>query len=265
MDLSRLNEEGRLLWNQKAAFWDALHGDDGNRFHRTLVGPAVEALLGPCSDESVLDIACGSGVMARRLASLGARVTAVDFSEELLARARAREHAGEPIRYCLGDATDEAGLAALGEGSFDAVVCTMALMDLPVIAPLYRSARRLLKSAGRLVVVTAHPAFNSNNPIFFAELSDEGGTLRRRSGIKLESYLDVPPVKAVGAPGEPNSHYYYHRPLHELLSEAFDAGLVLDGLVERSFPASTDDKPPLGWSAVPQIPAVLGMRLRTRS
>lgn len=264
MDLARQNEEGRQLWNQKADFWDALHGDEGNRFHRELVGPAVEELLGNCQGECHLDVACGNGVMARRLASLGAAVTAVDFSEGLVARAKARTHSGIPVRYLVRDATDEPGLVSLGEESFDAVVCTMALMDLPVVAPLYRAARRLLKAGGRLVVVTAHPAFNSNNPVFFSELSDEGSILKRRYGLKLEAYLDVAPVRAVGARGEPNPHLYYHRPIQELLNEAFDAGLILDGLVERSFPAASDENPALGWSAVPQFPAVLGMRLRVR-
>jgi hypothetical protein len=49
-----LNEEGRELWNQKAAFWDALHGDEGNSFHRYLVAPAVERLLALQPGERVL-------------------------------------------------------------------------------------------------------------------------------------------------------------------------------------------------------------------
>jgi 2-polyprenyl-3-methyl-5-hydroxy-6-metoxy-1,4-benzoquinol methylase len=84
MDAQQLNAAGRDQWNQKAEFWDNLHGDDGNRFHRTLVSPAVEKLLALQPGEHVLDIACGSGVMARRLAALGGKVTAVDFSPALV-------------------------------------------------------------------------------------------------------------------------------------------------------------------------------------
>jgi cyclopropane fatty-acyl-phospholipid synthase-like methyltransferase len=40
----------------------------------------VERLLALQPGERVLDVACGNGVMARRLALLGGRVTAVDFS-----------------------------------------------------------------------------------------------------------------------------------------------------------------------------------------
>jgi 2-polyprenyl-3-methyl-5-hydroxy-6-metoxy-1,4-benzoquinol methylase len=267
MSNDQWNQVGRDQWNDKAAFWDNLHGDAGNRFHQTLVSPAVETLLALSPGERVLDIACGSGQMARRLAELGAAVTAVDFSPALIEKARARSQAGgEPIVYGVADATNEAELAALGEGGFDAVVCTMALMDMPVIAPLYRAARRLLRDGGRLVVATAHPAFNSNNPIFFAEMTDENGTLVQTIGVKIRGYLDIPPTQAAGAPNEPNAHNYYHRPLHELLGEAFAAGLVVDGIEEPAFPADQfEPAKMLGWLGVPQIPPVLGVRFRKAS
>lgn len=253
-----LNEEGKVLWNAKADFWDALHGDDGNAFHRTLVAPAVERLLNVKSGERVLDVACGNGVMARRLAQLGANVTATDFSAALIQRAKARGE--QAIDYRVVDATDESALVALGE--FDAIVCTMALMDIPDIAPLFRAARQILSGGGRFVFATSHPAFNSNNPIFYAEVADENGALITTRGLKIQYYLHLPPVKAVGAPNEPNPHYYYHRPLHELLGEAFKAGLVLNGLEEVGFPRELADQArELSWSKIWQIPPVMAGRL----
>jgi ubiquinone/menaquinone biosynthesis C-methylase UbiE len=264
MNNDQLNTTGRDQWNDKAEFWDNLHGDAGNRFHRTLVSPAVEKLLALQAGERVLDIACGSGQMARRLAELGAQVTAVDFSQALIDKAQARgQSGGEPIVYGVADATSETELAALGEGGFDAAVCTMALMDMPVIAPLYRAVHRLLRDGGRLVVATSHPAFNSNNPIFYGENADDNGKIILTTGVKIRAYLDIPPTKAVGAPNEPNPHNYYHRPLHELLGEGFAAGLVVDGIEEPAFPADQfDPAKMLGWLGVPQIPPVLAVRFR---
>lgn len=255
-----LNEEGRALWDQKAAFWDELHGDEGNVFHRQLVSPAVKRLLALQPGERALDIACGGGVMARHLAALGAHVTAVDFSAALIERARAR---GGPIQYAVVDATDEEALAALGEGQYDAIVCTMALMDIPVIAPLYRAVRRLLVANGRFVFVTSHPAFHSNNPVFAAEKEDKDGQMHVHYLLKIAAYLDVPPSKQMGAPNEPNPHYYYHRPLHQLLGEAFAAGLVLDALEEPSISAAdAESARPLSWLKYWQFPPVMAARLR---
>ncbi|MBL8134589.1 MAG: class I SAM-dependent methyltransferase [Anaerolineae bacterium] len=261
--LRSLNEEGRALWDQKAAFWDALHGDEGNFFHRRLIGPAVERLLGLRPGERVIDIGCGSGVMARRMAALGAQVTAVDFSEALLVRARARgQTGGEAIRYAQADATDETALIAFGEESFDAAVTTMALMDMPDITPLYRAARRLIKPGGRLVVATAHPVINSSNPIFFSEREESPTGAVIRHGVRLMAYLNVPPFKARGASDDPAPHTYYHRPLHQLLGEAFAAGWVLDALEEPGF--SVEDLTPdraLSWRSTTQLPPILAYRL----
>src|SRR5918999_1154401 len=143
--------ETQAVWDAKAAFWDERMGE-GNAFQRVLIGPASERLLAVRPDEVVLDVACGNGVFARRLAQLGARVVATDFSARFLelARARATEHA-DRIEYRLADATDEDQLRALGPGRFDAAVCNQALMDMPVIEPLLRALAKLVKPTGRFV------------------------------------------------------------------------------------------------------------------
>lgn len=262
MDIKRLNEEGRELWNRKAAFWDALHGDTGNLFHRRLVEPTALRLLGLRAGEAVLDIGCGNGALARRLASLGARVTAVDFSAELIRLAEARADADSPtIEYRVIDVTDETALLELGVGRFDAIACAMTLMDIPTIDPLFRAAARLLKADGRFVFATQHPAFNSNNPIFVQEIEDRAGVVQQHYAVKLRAYLKLPPVKGSGAPGEPNPHYYYHRSLSELLGAAFANGFALDGLLEPAFTNSADATG-LSWQKLTQIPPVLTGRLR---
>src|SRR5690348_6421292 len=47
--------------------------------------PAVEELMGDVAGRDICDLACGQGRVARHLAALGARVTAVDLSRRLLA------------------------------------------------------------------------------------------------------------------------------------------------------------------------------------
>ena len=249
----RANDTARSQWDEKASFWDQLHGQEGNSYHRTIVEPAVERLLQLQPGERVVDAACGNGTLARRLAAWGGQVTAFDFSEELLGRARARE-SSSPIDYRLIDGTDEAAIVELGESTFDAAVCTMALMDMAATAPLLRAIRRLLRPGARFVFVTAHPVFDTANPVRLSERRDEDGELTTRHTLKLERYVDVPATLAVGARGEPTPHLFHHRTISQLLGEAFSAGFVLDGLEEPSFPEDEDDY----W----QFPPAMAGRLR---
>jgi 2-polyprenyl-3-methyl-5-hydroxy-6-metoxy-1,4-benzoquinol methylase len=70
----------RDIWNQNATFWDERGGDEGLLMQRTLITPITERLLDLKRDERVLEIACGNGAFARRMAALGARVVASDFA-----------------------------------------------------------------------------------------------------------------------------------------------------------------------------------------
>ncbi len=264
MDTRRLNEEGRELWDLKAMFWDELHGEEGNLFHWRLVEPSVLRLLQLQEGETVLDIGCGNGALTRRLAGAGARVTGINFSREMVRLAVARScNEAVNIDYFVVDATDKEALLALGAARFDAIVCSMTLMDIPTVVPLFEAASNLLRDGGRLVFSTMHPAFNSNNPIFVQEKEDRDGVVSTTFAVKIRDYLEMPPVKGSGAPDEPNPHYYYHRPLSELLGYAFAAGFVLDGLLE---PAFADEDADLGdglsWLQLSQIPPVLTGRLR---
>jgi 2-polyprenyl-3-methyl-5-hydroxy-6-metoxy-1,4-benzoquinol methylase len=151
----------RDIWNQNAAFWDEYMGEGGS-FQQLLIGPATERLLDLKPSERALDIACGNGAFSRRMAQLGARVVACDFAPTFIERAKQRttEHA-DRIDYRVIDATDESQLLSLGTQSFDAAVCTMAMMDMSDIAPMLSALRQLLKPSGRFIFSITHPCFNS--------------------------------------------------------------------------------------------------------
>jgi SAM-dependent methyltransferase len=261
-----LTQESRAIWNAKAAFWDERMGEEGNAFQRLLVGPATERLLALGEGELVLDVACGNGVMARRLAALGARVVACDFSEVFVERARARSapELRERIEYAVADATDEGQLLALGEGRFDAVVCNMAFMDMATLDPLLRAARRLLKPEGRFVFCVTHPCFNTPDHVKVVEEEDRAGRIVLTYSIKIPHYLRPTIEKGAGMPGEPEPHYYFHRSLSDLLAACFGAGFVLDGLEEPSVTGPMQSDLVLNWGHYPDIPPVLACRLRPR-
>jgi 2-polyprenyl-3-methyl-5-hydroxy-6-metoxy-1,4-benzoquinol methylase len=262
---ARYIDEVRRIWDAKAAFWDERMGD-GNDFQLVLIGPAVERLLAVRPGERILDVACGNGVTSRRLAALGANVVAIDYSAEFLARARERSVSAERIDYRLVDATDEGQLLALGDGAFDAILCNMAMMDMPEIEPLLNAAARLLAPDGRFVFSIQHPAFNSNAASLCAEsIVRADGLEVTTHSVRVADYLTVPPGKGTGMLGEPEPHWYFHRPLHALFASCFRAGFVVDGLEEPAFPFAEADARAVSWRNLPSIPPVLAVRLIPRA
>ncbi len=255
----------RAAWDTNAAFWDERMGE-GNAFHLQLVEPAVLELLDIQRGERVLEFACGNGQFARKLASLGANVSATDFSPNMIERARAHtEPLNDQIEYRVLDATDEKELRALGTHEFDAVVSNMAIMDMHTIAPLFTAIPHLLKPRGRFLFSTQHPCFNSNNPTFVAESRDEEGAIVERHALKLARYLGSGAFQGLAIIGQPAAQFYFHRPLQELLGEAFRAGLVLDGLLEPRLPTDQTSPRWASWLNYHEFPPVLAARLVTRT
>lgn len=250
------------VWDELADWWDDRIGD-GNATQDLLVEPTTERLLGLRPGERVLDVACGAGRFARRMADAGAFVLGIDHSRRFLARAQRRSAAYEGrIEFRIVDATDPVALRSLGEASFDAAVCTMGLMDMAAIRPLSFALPLLLKPGGRFVFSVTHPVFNSGDSRPLAELIEEGTTVRTRYAVNVADYLRPRELAGIGIPGQPVQQHYFHRPIGLLLDPFFEAGFVMDRLEECAFPEGTPATSPLSPQAFPEIPWVLVGRLR---
>lgn len=257
------NDWSREAWNANAAYWDQRMGE-GNDFFTMLVWPAVERLLAVSEGMRVLDVACGNGLTSRRMAEAGARVTAVDFAQDLLALAETRGNPGGRIEYRLADATNEQDLLALGRGEYDAALCNMALFDMAEIRPLFRALAQLLAPGGAFVFSILHPCFNSSRIVKVAEEEDIGG-VENRYAVKIYQYMTSYHFAGVAMRDQPKPQPYFHRPLQEMLAAGFEAGFVLDGLEERAFPPGGEPQLfPLSWGTnFSEIPPVMVARMRT--
>lgn len=253
------NDEVRAPWDAMAAYWDEQM--EANRtWQQGLIEPAVERVLDVHARERVLEIACGNGHFSRRMAALGASVLATDWSEPMLARARA--HGGN-VEYRQADATDEAALVALAAaGSFDAIVCNMAIMDIVAIEPMARAAAVLLAPRGRFVFSTLHPSFNSSpGTTRVLEQSDDDRGVVRRSFLKVSGYSTPTTGRGVALEGQPVIQWYFHRSLSDLLRPFFQSGFVFDAVEEPVL------SPEMVKTGAPEavfldIPPILVARLR---
>ena len=255
-----LTRETQEIWEHNAQWWDQAVGE-GDRFQQHLVLPATERLLETRPEQRILDLACGNGLFARRLAARGARVLACDFSPTFLqlAKARTQDHA-DRIEYRQVDLTQKDEILAVGAQRFDAAVCGMALMDIAAIEPLLQGLAVLLRPGGRFVFSVLHPCFNTTGTSILAEQEDRAGVLRTTHSVRVTRYLGLEPEKGIGIPGQPALQYYFHRPLSVLFPACFRAGFVMTGIEEPAF-SERGDARPMNWDSLPEIPPVLVARL----
>ena len=120
------------------------------RYTGAVMAPWTDHLIGLArlrNGDRVLDVACGTGLVAGRVkASLGdrCRVTGLDINEGMLATAREIEG----VEWVHGDAAD----LPFPGASFDAVLCQQGLQYFPDRAAAVREMARVLAPGGRLAV-----------------------------------------------------------------------------------------------------------------
>jgi ubiquinone/menaquinone biosynthesis C-methylase UbiE len=135
-----------------------LEGSAAELYQRYLV-PAITAVwaadlverAAPRLGERVLDVACGTGVVARLAARrvVTGRVVGLDINSAMLAVARSLPRVdGQPIEWHEGSALE----MPFADESFDLVLCQLGLQFFPDRSAALREMGRVLAPGGRLAL-----------------------------------------------------------------------------------------------------------------
>lgn len=127
---------------------------ESERFYETVFDwiAAHESLEG----KRALDIGCGIGQHAIRLATRGCTVTAADFSDDRVFAARENvERHGFASRISVCNEDAEAGLS-FPDGSYDVVLCWGVLMHIPKIELAIRELVRVTRLSGKIMIYEAN-------------------------------------------------------------------------------------------------------------
>jgi ubiquinone/menaquinone biosynthesis C-methylase UbiE len=105
--------------------------------------------------EQVLDVACGTGVVARLAAKkiASGQVTALDLNAGMLAVARGVLSDGPPVNWMEGSALD----LPFPPGRFDAVLCQLGLQFFSDQPRTLREMRRVVRAPGRVALSVYSP------------------------------------------------------------------------------------------------------------
>lgn len=143
-----LTEDIRAYWSRRSKTFDLAFG------HRIAPGPEADAWAQPMRDRlppppaRVLELACGTGEVTQLVHGLGHDVTALDFSEDMLAVARAKHAEKSHLRFILADA----GHTMEPSGSYDAILCRHLVWTLVEPEAAFADWFRILRPGGRLLV-----------------------------------------------------------------------------------------------------------------
>jgi ubiquinone/menaquinone biosynthesis C-methylase UbiE len=114
-------------------------------------------LIGEVKGLRLLDLACGNGRLTREAARRRARVTGIDISSALIAKARTRERL-EPLGITY-ESMDAASPEALAGDVFDGVICSFGLSDIDDLAGAVATVSRVLHPGGFFAFSMLHPCF----------------------------------------------------------------------------------------------------------
>ncbi len=145
MDQERINR----YWSQRAEDFSGLRMKDYGGIMRKNYAEILAGHLPVPESGRALDLGTGAGFFSFILSELGWSVTAVDYSEEMLEKARGNASAlgFSDIEYRQMDAQN----LSFPDGAFDAVVSRNVTWTLPNPAKAYGEMVRVLRPGGRIV------------------------------------------------------------------------------------------------------------------
>jgi ubiquinone/menaquinone biosynthesis C-methylase UbiE len=221
-------------WHAETKDYNKIVGEDGHYFHQHVVIPGVLRLLNLKRGDSLLDLGCGQGVLARAIPT-GVNYLGVDAAAGLIDVAKKMDH--EPNhKYITASATRQLQLSE----SFTSAAIVLALQNMELPQNAIKNASQLLVKDGKLAIVINHPMFRIPRQSGWGEHPNK---LQYRYVNRYLSFMKIPILMHPSRKGGAET-VSYHFPL----SYYVDA-LVKNGFVITAIEEWTSDKESKGKAA----------------
>lgn len=141
-------------WEKSAGWYDKAVGTEGHYYHTHIVLPGALRLLALDETSSLLDLACGQGVLERQIQK-SISYLGIDASSSLIRAAQGKCKTKNHL-FALGDITAPLTLA---HKNFTHATLILALQNVEDPENVLRNAALHLKKGGKLLIVMNHPCF----------------------------------------------------------------------------------------------------------
>ncbi len=229
-------------WGKMADWYDDMLEQSSDSFQEKVILPNLLRIVNPKPGMTVLDNACGQGYFSRAFHEKGAKVIACDISKELIDLAV--EHSPKEIEYHTASADN---LSFMKDATADIAIIILSIQNIENIDGVFVECARILKPAGRLVLVLNHPAFRipkrsswewSNQPIdSLATGAPKIGLPKEIQYRRIDGYMSESRIEIDMTPGEKDIKkkkytISFHRPLQVYFKSMNKSGFAITRLEE---------------------------------
>lgn len=212
-------------WQGVQGWYKKTVGLQGSYYQRAVIIPNTLELLALGPSSSLLDLACGQGVLGRAMDpnidyyGVDSAPSLIDFSKE---NDRARNH-----RYQVADICQK---LAIEKHDFTHATLLLAAQNIEDLPSAFRNANQHLAPGGKFVMVLNHPCFRIPKHSSW-EIDDEHKIQYRR----LDCYMSSLKVPIQTNPSKNRSStltWSYHYPLSYFTECLFKSGFHISKIEE---------------------------------
>lgn len=195
--LAERRTKSQEFFSSSAAQWDRLREElFGDRFHLAALAAFADASW------TVGDLGCGTGQVTAALAPFVSRVVAIDGSAAMLHAAKKRLHGFENVELRRG----ELEALPVDDARLDAATLTLVLHHVLDPAKALAEVARVLKPAGRLLIVDMLPHDRGNyrqqmGHVWLGFSEDHVKEMLAESGFDGIRFVPLPPDPKAKGPG----------------------------------------------------------------
>ncbi|WP_042279490.1 class I SAM-dependent methyltransferase [Candidatus Protochlamydia sp. R18] len=214
-------------WNSVGRWYDNSVGEQGHYYHQQVIIPQVTKLLNFSDQEqaSLLDLACGQGVLSRHLPSQ-ISYTGIDLAKQLITAARQHNRRAQCDFFCA-DVTEKLPIQKV---DFSHATIILALQNIQFPLKVFQNASKHLKPLSPLVIVINHPCFRI--PRQSSWKIDTENKIQYRRMDRYMSEMKIPIQMHPGQGTESQQTWSFHHPLSTYTYWLQEAGFTLDRIEE---------------------------------
>lgn len=214
-------------WQNVSQWYNQSVGISGSYFHKHLIIPGVLRLLKLQPNSSILDLACGQGILARYI-SKEVYYQGLDLAPLLIKFAQRNDYQKNHY-FTVADITKP---LTIEKNNFTHAALILALQNISQPELVLKNTSQYLIKTGKLVIILNHPCFRI--PRQSSWEIDTKNKLQYRRINRYLSPLKIPVQTAPGKHRRSTITWSFHYPLSSYSQFLYQNGFVIEKIEEWS-------------------------------